>query len=115
MHRASKIERSRTETLARFLDVLSDQIAVTACEIADLGRIVAADRLTADRRAMARKLEVFDLLKQKCATNAALVRLAAGNIAGTGLTAMEALEREIVEKTSGAVRDELLAALHKRA
>jgi hypothetical protein len=115
MYKRKKDETDRVERFARFLNVLSEHLAVTACEIADLGHIVATDRLVADRRSAARKLEVFDLLKQKCATNAALVKLAALNLRKTDDRTIEALESEIFEKTSGAVRDELLAALRPAA
>jgi hypothetical protein len=109
MYKRKSNEIGRMEALARFLNVLSAHIAVIACEIADLGRIVA------DLRSAARKLEVFDLLKQKCETNAALVKLAAMNFRKPDVHVIETLEKEIAEKTSGAVRDELLDALRPAA
>ncbi len=60
--------------IAALLDAIAEEIALTAREIAELGQIVFTDNTIGDRHTRLRKLDAFDLLREKCDANAQFVQ-----------------------------------------
>ena len=60
--------------IATLLDAVAEEIALSAREIAELGQIVFTDNTIGDRHTRLRKLDAFNLLRERCEANAQLVQ-----------------------------------------
>jgi hypothetical protein len=60
--------------IATLLDAVAEEIALTAREIAELGQIVFTDNTIGDRHTRLRKLDAFNLLRERSDANAQLVQ-----------------------------------------
>src|SRR5258708_2034724 len=113
MAHPSSLPNSSAGSTSRFLSALASEIARTADEIEELGKIILDDVAICDRSARRRKLEVFGLLTRKCSLNANLVAISAHAVDVSGPAAREELLAAISEITLEPVRDRLRAAMAK--